>query len=69
MTAAEREELIEVLRELWDAFPDMRFGQLIVNVAYFAREPSPEAPWDVENAELLAGARALLKQRCSTVES
>jgi hypothetical protein len=69
MTSSEREELFSTLNELWDTLPEMRFGQLIVNVAYFAREPSAEAPWDVEDGELLEAARELLKQRLEAVNT
>ena len=69
MTGPAREELFGVLNELWDTLPDMRSGQLIINVAYLAKQPSAEAAWDVEDDELLAAARQLLKQRLASVES
>ena len=61
-----REELLDVLRELWREMPDYRFGQMIVNLAYSAREPSNEAPWDAEDTELLAAARKILAAREET---
>lgn len=64
-----RDELMAVLRELCDTMPEMRFGQLIVNLSYFAREPSHQAPWDVEDDELLAAARKLLAKQQQTVGS
>lgn len=58
-----RDELITALQELSAAMPDMRFGQLIINLSYFAREPSDSATWDVEDDELLAAARRLLARQ------
>ncbi|MCA9077246.1 MAG: hypothetical protein KDA93_19625 [Planctomycetaceae bacterium] len=63
MTDQTREELFDVLRELWQEMPDYRFGQMIVNLSYAAREPSNAAPWDVEDDELLAAARRQLASR------
>ena len=67
MSQMNRDELFVVLRDLWEAFPDMRFGQLVVNISYFAREPSVEATWDVEDPEFLDAAKRLLSER--TVET
>lgn len=63
MTNQTREELFHVLGELWQEMPEYRFGQMIVNLAYAAREPSNEAPWDVEDIELLAAAKRQLASR------
>jgi hypothetical protein len=63
MNESNRDELFAVLSKLWEAFPDMRFGQLVVNVSYFAREPSVAATWDVEDAEFLDAAKRLLSER------
>jgi hypothetical protein len=63
MIPAERREILRVLERLSEFCPDVRFGQLIANLAYLAREPSNEAIWDVEDAELLAAAQTLLRQR------
>ena len=52
-----RQELLEVLRELSELFPDWRFGQLVANVATAARGPQVESIWDSEDEELLAAAR------------
>jgi len=70
MTDSNREELFDVLRELWQELPDYRFGQMIVNLAYAAREPSNEAPWDVKDDELIAAAqRQLVSRRESAAAS
>jgi hypothetical protein len=57
---AEREELLRVLAQLGDLFPEWRFCQLVANVATSARGPQVEALWDSEDEELLRAARRLL---------
>jgi hypothetical protein len=60
MNNRERDELFQVLREVSDLCPDVRMGQLIVNLSYLARGMAHESIWDVENAELLRAARTQL---------
>jgi hypothetical protein len=49
MTNSElKQELLRALSELVDHCPDVRFGQLIVNLSCIARGPTPEAIWDME---------------------
>jgi hypothetical protein len=60
MTDAERDELLAALAELSTACPEMRFGQLLANLATLARGPSSEGLWDVEDAELVAAAKKQL---------
>ena len=57
-----REELLQVLAELSELFPDWRFGQMVANVATSARGPQVEAIWDSEDEELLAAAKRLLER-------
>ena len=61
-----RERLAAALQELSRMYPDMRYGQLVTNVAYWARGPLAESVWDVEDEELLAAAEAHLSSRVST---
>jgi hypothetical protein len=49
-----RAELLARLGELSRACPEMRFGQLIANLAVVARGAEPSAVWDMEDEELLA---------------
>jgi hypothetical protein len=49
-----RTELLARLAELSRACPEMRFGQLIANLAVVARGVEPSAAWDMEDEELLA---------------
>ena len=61
MNTQERDEMFQVLRELSAQCPDVRMGQLIVNLSYQARGHTHESIWDIEDAELLAAARKLLE--------
>jgi hypothetical protein len=54
-----RAELFEALAALCLEYPDWRFGQLVANVAGWADQEL----WDVEDAQLLAAARAHLDSR------
>jgi|GEM_PF-346843 hypothetical protein len=49
-----RAELLARLGELGRTCPEMRFGQLIANLAVVARGIKPSAVWDMEDEELLA---------------
>ena len=63
MTTPLRKDILNVLSELGDSCPDVRFGQLIANLCYLAKGPRNEAIWDVEDEELLAAARRHLQER------
>jgi hypothetical protein len=56
-----KREVLQVLSELIEHCPDVRFGQLIVNLSCIARGPTPEAVWDMDDDELLAAARSHLE--------
>jgi len=60
MTETAREQLISTLDQLNIACPEMRFGQLIANLATLARGLTAESIWDVEDDELLCAARKQL---------
>lgn len=59
MTPARR-ELLGLLVELSDQTDDLRFGQLVTNLATLARGAKTEAIWDAEDDELAGAARRLL---------
>lgn len=62
MTNSElKQEILRLLSELVEHCPDVRFGQLIVNLSCIARGPSPEAVWDMEDDELLAATKSHLE--------
>lgn len=57
MKAPLRQDVLDALSELSDYWPDMRFGQMIANLAVVAQGIKPEAVWDMEDEELLAAAK------------
>jgi hypothetical protein len=61
MTNETRRELLRVLDELSAQCPDVRFGQLLANLATLAKGPTVEAIWDAEDEELLQAARRQLE--------
>ena len=61
MTNPEREDLLQLLGELCVECPDVRFGQLIANMAVVARGAEPNAVWDMEDDELLDAVRSQLE--------
>jgi hypothetical protein len=56
-----RGDLLACLRELSEAAPELRLGQLVANLATLAQGAKVEAIWDAEDEELLAAARRLLE--------
>lgn len=62
MMSTIRQEVLQVLAELSELAPEVRLGQLIVNLSYLARGLSNESIWDMEDDELLAVARRHLEE-------
>ncbi|MCJ8270709.1 MAG: hypothetical protein MJK04_15060 [Psychrosphaera sp.] len=52
-----KEELLNTLSALIDKYPDMRIGQLVTNVSYWALGPKKESAWEVTNEQWLTAAR------------
>ena len=48
-----RQEILKALAELSERYPDWRFGQMVSNVSFWAKEPTTHAIWDVEDQEFL----------------
>jgi GAF domain-containing protein len=61
MTTA-RGELLRVLGALSVEADELRFGQLMANLATLAQGARVEAIWEAEDEELLQAARRLLAQ-------
>ncbi len=57
-----RQEVLQVLAELSKLAPEVRLGQLIVNLSYLARGLSNESIWDMEDDELLIAGRKHLEE-------
>ncbi len=60
MNHAIRDELLQTLARFGDHAPDVRFGQLIANLAFLARSSGASDVWEVEDEELLEAARSHL---------
>jgi hypothetical protein len=48
-----RQDVLKAIAELSERYPDWRFGQLVANVAVWAKGPAVEAIWDMEDEQLL----------------
>ena len=62
MMPSTRDELLRLLAELSAEAPDLRFGQLVANVATLAHGAKVEAIWDAEDHELVVAAQRLLER-------
>jgi hypothetical protein len=56
MIPSERQELLRLIEEMSEAYPEFRLGQLIANLAFWARGDQEGAVWNVEDVELIAAA-------------
>ena len=54
-------KIAEVLNEIRQLNPSLRYGQLVVNISYLARGWTKSAAWDVEDDEFLKAATAYLE--------
>lgn len=52
-----REELLRCLTSISILDPEIRMGQLLANLSFFATEGPIEAIWEIEDDRLLAVAR------------
>jgi hypothetical protein len=52
-----RHELLKLIEELSAACPEYRFGQLVLNLAFLAREDGDRRAWDLEDSEFVDAAR------------
>ena len=58
MTDPTRSEMLERLARVSELAPDMRFGQLIANLAFMATlGPWDQTLWNLEDDQLLAALR------------
>lgn len=53
-----KQDILRALANLIEHARDVRFGQLIANLAVIARGPAPEAARDLEDDELLAAIQS-----------
>ncbi|HEY7309350.1 MAG TPA: hypothetical protein VH643_08345 [Gemmataceae bacterium] len=65
-----RQEILTRLARLSELAPEMRFGQLIANLAFMAAGPWDQTLWDLEDEQLVGAIRQLesdLSQRTDEV--
>ena len=53
------QEILTRLARLSELAPDMRFGQLIANLAFMAAGPWNQTLWDLEDAPLFGAVRQM----------
>ena len=58
-----RKEILKLVAELSELYPDWRFGQMVANVALWAKGAHLSAIWDVEDEQFLKTLRNHLKKR------
>ena len=56
-----KQDILRAPSGLVEHRPDIRFGQLVANLAVIPRVPRPEAIWNMEDDELLAAAKSHLE--------
>jgi hypothetical protein len=56
-----RLQLLEILRELSEEVPDVRLGQLILNLSCMERGLEDSSAWEIEDAEMLEFAKEHLE--------
>ena len=57
MTEPIRQEILAGVQRLGELAPELRFGQLIANLAFDAEGPSDEALWNMDDEKLLEALR------------
>ena len=54
-----RQEILDRLARLSELAPDIRFGQLIANLAFLAAGPWDQTLWDLEDEKLVGAMRQM----------
>ena len=62
MISPVREDALRLLARLSELRPEIRLGQLLVNLSYMARGMKVESIWDMEDEELVAAATKHIDQ-------
>jgi hypothetical protein len=57
MISSTRRELLKLLEELSETCPEYRFGQMVLNLAFLARDNGDSMAWHVEDEEFVEAAR------------
>jgi hypothetical protein len=66
-----RQQLLQALAEMWELYPEWRLGQLVQNVASWARQPTEpiDPTWDVEDEEFLNTIREHVAKRTAQLRA
>ena len=70
MIPSERQDLLRLIEEMSEGYPEFRLGQLIANLAFWARGDQEGAVWNIEDEELMVAAREQIrnaKRRAQTI--
>jgi hypothetical protein len=59
MIGSTRQEILTRLARLSELAPDLRFGQLIANLAFMAAGPWDQTLWDLEDEQLVGAIRQM----------
>jgi hypothetical protein len=59
MIDATREEILARLARLSELAPEMRFGQMVANLAFIAAGPWDQTLWDLEDGPLLEALKKM----------
>jgi hypothetical protein len=54
-----KKELLDLIAQLCEKYPDMRVGQLVTNLAQWAKGPVVSATWDATNDEMIAATKKI----------
>lgn len=68
MIPSERHELLRLIEEMSEGYPEFRLGQLIANLAFWARGDQEGAVWNVEDEELMSAAREQVRNAKSRAQ-
>jgi len=61
MITTTQEQILEMMADMLEEQPEMRFGQLVASLALFAKGPIKSATWDVDDDEFLTAAKRHLE--------
>ena len=59
MISPVRQQVLRLLEQLSELTPDVRFGQLIANLAFMAAGPWDQTLWNLEDEQLVGAIRQM----------
>ena len=58
-----RQEIFKALAEMSERYSEWRFGQMVANVSFWAKGPTTQAIWDVEDQQFLETLKKHLEKK------